>query len=707
MPSDRSRAGRRHGSGGSRARRPAAAPASAQTAARLPRWLALALLTLAAGAAYAGGLSAPFLFDDELAIERNAELHQWPDLGRVLRSAPPESPLAGRPLVSLAFGLNSALSGTVRGYRLVNLGLHIGCALLLFGIVRRTAASFFEPARAAGAVALAAALIWVAHPLNSETVLYLTQRTEGMMALMAFATMYASVRALEGVHARRWQAAAVAACALGMLCKETMVTVPVLVALYDRVFAFPSFRAAIGARGRFYGALAASWLVLAATMWSAPRTIGSGFASSYASPWDYLLQQTVMITRYLRLTVWPDALVLYYGWASPTTLAAVWPYAIFVVLLAATTVAAFLWRPAIAFLGAWFFITLSPTSSFVPIASEVGAERRMYLPLAALAVLFVVAGWRLIERVARQGAGLGDRRLALRTGAVAIAGIVGILGWRTYLRTLEYASPLLMAQTVHARWPTPAAAHMLGTELIEAGRHDEGIAHLRAAAVALAPARLDLGVQLFKAGQFRDAVDQLRAFVRAEPTLTAAQTADLLIAQALTQDGRTDEAIAHLTDVRRRRPDDTVAIGLLADAQFARGDYVSAIENYQAFLQRHRDQPDALSNLAIAYASTGQLDAAVETFRRSTQIQPANLQANLNLVRALLDRGQPGDVAEASTRAAALVNAIPQEAAVHSLAGLAYERQQRLSEARTAYMRALALDPSHTPAREGLARLGR
>jgi tetratricopeptide (TPR) repeat protein len=677
-------------------------------AAGWPVWLALTCIVLAGTAAYARGLSGPFLFDDELSIERNEELRQWPDLGRVLRSAPPESPLAGRPLVSLAFAANSAWFGRdVRSYRTVNLAMHIACALLLFGIVRRTATASPDSASTADIVAFGAAMIWVVHPLNSETVLYVTQRTEGMMALMAMATVYASIRGREGAHPGRWQAVSVAACALGMMCKETMVTVPVLVALYDRVFTFTSFAPAFRERGRFYAALAACWLVLGATMWSAPRTIGSGFNSSFASPWDYLLQQTVMITRYLRLAVWPDALVLYYGWATPTTLAAVWPYAIFVVALALATIGAFAWRPAIGFLGAWFFITLSPTSSLVPIASEVGAERRMYLPLAALAILVVVAIVRVSARVVQRRPALVVGRTGLRSAGVVLAAIVALLGSRTHSRTRDYASPLLMAQTVHARWPTAASAHMLGTELVEAGRPADAIAYLREAAATLAPARLDLGVQLFKTGQYRDAVDQLRAFVRDEPHLTAAQTADLVIAQALTLDGRADEAVAHLTDVRARRPDEPVTIGLLADAQFSRGDFVNAIENYRAFLARIRDQPDALANLAIAYVNTGRLDDAVDTFRRLAQMQPANVHANLNLTRALLDRGRADDVAEASDRAEALVKALPQEPAVHSLAGLAFERQRRPLEARTAYARALALDPTHAPALDGLARLGR
>src|SRR5205814_7979214 len=87
-------------------------------------------------------------------------------------------------------------------------------------------------------------------------------------------------------------------------------------------------------------------------------------------------------------------LVLAYGEPQALALSDVAPYALLIVaLIAATAVALAKW-PRLGFLGAWFFVTLAPTSSIVPIATEVGAERRMYLPLAALVALAGVAGAR-------------------------------------------------------------------------------------------------------------------------------------------------------------------------------------------------------------------------------------------------------------------------------------------------------------------------
>jgi len=175
-----------------------------------------------------------------------------------------------------------------------------------------------------------------------------------------------------------------------MACKESMVTAPVMVALYDRAFVFGSLKEAFARRWRLYAGLGATWVVLVLLLLGGARNHSAGFSAG-VGVWTYLLNQTVMIVRYLYLTVWPWSLVSIYGWPASLTLADALPQAAAVcALLAATVVAMFRW-PSLGFAGCWFFLTLAPTSSVVPIATEVGAERRMYLPLVAL-ITFAVVG---------------------------------------------------------------------------------------------------------------------------------------------------------------------------------------------------------------------------------------------------------------------------------------------------------------------------
>src|SRR5262245_6832697 len=91
---------------------------------RQPLFWPFIAIALAAATVYANSLSNPFMFDDLGAIVQNTHIRS---LATAL-SAPPETPLAGRPVVSLTFALNYAMGGLdVTGYRLVNLALHIAC----------------------------------------------------------------------------------------------------------------------------------------------------------------------------------------------------------------------------------------------------------------------------------------------------------------------------------------------------------------------------------------------------------------------------------------------------------------------------------------------------------------------------------------------------------------------------------------------------
>ncbi len=351
-------------------------------------WWRAGCIVLAGIFAYSNSLSGPFIFDDLSSIIENRHIREWWRLGSTLFPER-EAPTAGRPLVNLSFALNYAMGGLgVFGYHLVNIAVHLLSALVVFGIVRRTLELPALKGRFAGWSAnlgLAAALLWMLHPLNTEAVNYLTQRTELMMALCYLLTLYAGIRAWQaggvsrqatGAAALRWEAIAVVSCTAGMACKESMATAPLMVVLYDGIFLFDSLKQAIRNRWRFYAVLGMSWIVLAAVLWSGPRVHSAGFSIG-VSPWLYLLDQTVMITQYLRLAAWPHELVANYGWVFPATLGHVLPYALFIACLLVLTIVALIRQPRWGFLGAWFFVTLARTSSIVPIATEVGAERRM------------------------------------------------------------------------------------------------------------------------------------------------------------------------------------------------------------------------------------------------------------------------------------------------------------------------------------------
>lgn len=135
-----------------------------------PAW-AILLLVAVAAVAFANSLAGQFVFDDDEAIVGNPYIRAlWP-LNSAL-SAPSQSAVSGRPLVSLSLALNYALGGLdPTGYHLWNIAVHLGVAFLLYGVLRRTfwSADFgADRLRSSSGLAIACALLWLVHPLNSE-----------------------------------------------------------------------------------------------------------------------------------------------------------------------------------------------------------------------------------------------------------------------------------------------------------------------------------------------------------------------------------------------------------------------------------------------------------------------------------------------------------------------------------------------------------
>ena len=412
------------------------------------------LLILAAALLYGGALDTPFIYDDRGAILGNPALEQlWPPTQAM--AVRDESPLAGRPLVAWSFALNHAVSGyDTWSYHLINLVMHAGAALLVWALVRRTLRLLPWPGDAPGAdwLAFGAALLWAVHPLNIDAVQYVTQRTELMVALCYLGTLLCFIRAQDSAHRLAWLAGSAGLCALGMLSKEVMVSAPLFVWLYDRQFFAGTFRAALIERPWFYAALAATWVPLIALLMMGPRSESVGFHHD-VSAWEYLLTQSRVLMWYLRLVVWPAPLSIAHEWP----LVEHWTDAlltgpVILALLALTVYGLVRARPW-HLLGAWCFMILAPSSSFVPIVTEVAAERRMYLPLAALVAAAVCAlAWLLHRAASRLSRQLSSRRLAL-IGASALIVLTGALAARSLDRLSTFHSRLALWREAAALYP--------------------------------------------------------------------------------------------------------------------------------------------------------------------------------------------------------------------------------------------------------------
>ena len=189
--------------------------------------------------------------------------------------------------------------------------------------------------------------------------------------------------------------------------KPVMVSAPVMILIYDRVFVSGSFLQLLRNRWKLHAGMFAMWglAILLLLNYVATGT----HVVAVASPLSYLITQLGVITHYLRLAVWPDSLCLDYMWPIASGLRDVLLPAIFIVCLVALTLWAVSRYPAAGFCGAWFFITLAPSSSILPLLDN-AFEHRMYLSLASVIVLLVVGFYQLLMRICGRKKGAVARR---------------------------------------------------------------------------------------------------------------------------------------------------------------------------------------------------------------------------------------------------------------------------------------------------------
>jgi hypothetical protein len=525
----------------------------------LMSWCAAALIIAAGIGAYASSFGGVFVdVDDQTSIVSNPHIRSlrnpWAAMALPPYTLPRGATAAGRPLLGLSFALTYALCGTAPwGYHLFNLIIHCVAALIVCGIVRRTLCHGrglgWAPG-AATAAAAAVAMLWVVHPLNTQAVTYMVQRAESQMGMLYLLALYCAMRAMQG-GGGWWRAGAVAACSMGMLTKQVTVTAPLLIYLYDVIFASGSFRAALRQRRALHVALWATLLLQVPLHIIIADDIHDDFFTT--NPLAIAAVNPGVILHYLRLALWPRPLIFAHAWPHRDLLldiAGPW-----LLVTAALAWGAWgVWRKRWwGWLMAWFFLILAPTTSIYPNKHmNAVSEHRMYLSLlAVLAVWVLGAAWALrrygsvVWRVAAWGSLAAV--LVVYTGMTRARNEVyheDDRFWRDSISKQpghwrlrwEYADKLVRAGRVAAALPqyelvvaqaphVPQACLAYGRALLAAGAYEAAVTNYLMGAQAGHHADvlyLNAAVAAERAGDTNRAIDYARAAVVCQPSNTAA-----------------------------------------------------------------------------------------------------------------------------------------------------------------------------------------
>jgi len=600
---------------------------------RLKRGLSLALpllvLVMAGWAVYANTLRVPFYFDDIQNIEENSAIHLSSLAPGALAEAITRSPCATRPVANLSFALNYYAHGDwLPGFHLVNIAVHLLAGIFLFLLLKST---LTLPAVGCGdeealPIAFAAALIWLVHPLQTQAVTYLVQRMAALAGMFYLLALYCYLRGrLSGAagRGRWWFAAALVAGLLALGSKETAVTLPFFVFLYEWYFLRDLDRGWLKRHLPLVGVVFALLLgaVFVYTGGHPWRVVTASYTYQDYGVWERLLTESRVLFFYLGLLVYPAPsrlsldhdFPLSHGLLAPaTTLAAVAGFA----LLVATAVFVARRQRLFSFAILWYLGNLLLESSFVGL--ELIFEHRLYLPSALPVAVAALALFRLVRR-----------RWA---GLVIVAVIVLLLGFWARQRNETWREPLVFHRDLVRKAPAKARPHFnLGRQLLDAGRNNEAIAEF-AAALALEPrllmARYQLAVAYGRAGQLDQAIANCRAVLALVPDDFAANHT---IGVFLRQKGELGAARDHLLKALALSPENPAVLAALGMVFHQAGNFAAALEFYRRTIAVQPANASILNNMGVLYRDQGDRARAEQCFRRALAVVPDYRLARENL----------------------------------------------------------------------------
>ncbi len=571
-----------------------------------------AVTILAYRPAWHGG----FLWDDDDYIIKN-ELLTAPDgWQRIWFSL--DSPSQYFPFTYSTFRIEHALWGlNTTGYHWVNLLLHVGSALLVWAVLARL--------RVPGA--WLAAAIFALHPVQVESVAWITERKNVLMGFFFLLTLLAWIVFVDERTRRPWlfYCLALVCYVLALSAKATACTLPAALFLILWLQKKPITMRRVIQILPFV--VLGIGMGLLAVWWERYHQGTNRGLFTFLSPIERILLASRAIWFYLSKIFWPSNLTFIYPrWnISPANLI---DYIWLVAGIAACVVIYFLRRyvgRGVEGAAAFFVATLSPVLGFVMLFTfryTFVADHYQYLACIGPIALASAGIVNLSDKFAQY-------RGVIVSVALLVVASLGTLTWR---QAATYTDIETLWRTTLARNPECWMAQTnLGLVLLQKGEIDDGIAHYRSA-LQMQPdswdAEYNLGTALLGKGQVDEAILHCEKAVAMRPTDPDAQVS---LGDALFQKGRIDEAMAHYQKAITVHPDHFLARYSLGHALLEKGELDSAIQVCRSALLLRPWDADCQTTLAIALEEKGNPAEAIQHYQNALEFAPQSISTLTNL----------------------------------------------------------------------------
>lgn len=568
------------------------------------------------------------MWDDDAYVINN-ELLTAPDgWQRIWFSL--DSPSQYFPLTYSTFRIEHALWGlNTTGYHWVNLLLHVANAFLVWAVLARL--------RVPGA--WLAAAIFALHPVQVESVAWITERKNVLMGFFFLLTLFAWIAFVDDRTKRPWRfyGLALILYVFALSAKSTACTLPAALLLILWLRKKPINKGRLIQIVPFVVLGIAMGLL--AVWWERYHQGTSRTVFAFLNPIDRVLVASRAVWFYLSKLIWPSNLTFIYPkWNISAThlLDYAWLVAAIVACVAIYRVRRYAGR-SVEVAAAFFVATLSPVLGFVMLYTfryTFVADHYQYLACIGPIALASAGIVKLVDAFKQQ-------RAFIWSAALFAVAMLAVLTWR---QSAMYGDVETLWRTTLARNPECWMAHTnLGIVLLEKGQVDEAIVHYRAA-LQMEPnwwdAEYNLGTALLSKGEIDEAIVYCEKAVTMQPNDPDAQVS---LASALLEKKRINEAIMHYQKALAIRPDYVLALCGLGRALLERGDLDTAIQHFRAALLIQPEHADCHTTLAIALDEKGEPAEAIEHYQRALEVAPRSIPALTNLAW-LLATSQDGSV---------------------------------------------------------------
>ena len=588
-------------------------------------YLFVLLLAAVTILAYRPAWNGGFLWDDDAYVTNN-ELLTAPDgLRRIWFSF--DSPSQYFPLVYTTFRIERALWGlNPAGYHVVNVLLHVANALLVWRLLARL--------RVPGA--WLAGAIFALHPVQVESVAWITERKNVLMGFFFLLTLLSWVEFLDQQTTRRWRLylLALVLYALALLSKTTACTLPAALLLILWL------RKKSVTKGTLLQVVPFVVLGIAMgllTIWWERYHQGTRGPLFALSPIERILIASRALWFYLGKLFWPSNLTFIYPrWiVSPRQpLQYAWLAALGG-LCAATVFARRYVGRSLEVAALFFVATLSPVLGFIMLYTfryTFVADHYQYL--ASIGPIALASAG-----ITTLAASFKESRHFIFGAAVCILAALAVLTWR---QSTMYTDIEALWRTTIGRNPGCWMAHNnLGIVLSQKGEIDEAIAHYRKTlemSPDVADADYNLGNALLQKGEVDAAIVHCQRAVTIQPNDPEAQVA---LGNALFKKGLIDESIVHYEKALAIRPYYVTAHYNLSSAFLKKGEIDEAIFHCRAVLSIQPEHADARTILASAFLQKGEIGNAIEQYKKTLEIVPRSVPALNNLAWILATYSDP------------------------------------------------------------------